>query len=73
MTTDNGKTGPGSALDESRWVKVSDLCRLTSLSRRTVFRLLAQGRIPEPVRLGPRLLRWRARDVEKFLEQGAET
>jgi len=36
----------------------------------TLWRAVKQERIPKPIRFGPRLLRWRLRDIERFV--GAE-
>ena len=38
------------------------------ISRTTTYRWLQDGTLPAPVRLGPRFLRWRRRDIEAFLE-----
>ena len=40
---------------------------LLGVSRTTLYRMLADGSLPEPVRLG-RLLKWRSRDVERYLD-----
>jgi prophage regulatory protein len=48
---------------------VEDLADLLSLSRRTVWRWLNDGRLPVPLRLSPRVVRWRASDVQQFLDR----
>ena len=34
---------------------------------RTVWRWAAAGRIPEPIQIGPKSIRWRLVDIEKFI------
>ena len=46
-----------------------ELARRMSISVRTVWRLSGEGRLPRPVRLGDRIVRWRVSDVEAFLEK----
>jgi len=40
-----------------------------SMSVRTLYRMAARGRAPRPVRLGRKLIRWRRRDVERYVRQ----
>ena len=42
---------------------------VTSLSRSTLYDMMAKGRFPKPVRLGPSRVAWRERAVVAFLEQ----
>jgi excisionase family DNA binding protein len=35
---------------------------------RTLWRLLAQGKFPQPVRASNRLVRWRMADVQEYIE-----
>ncbi|WP_395317025.1 helix-turn-helix transcriptional regulator [Variovorax sp. UC74_104] len=41
---------------------------LTTLSRSELYRRLAAGTFPAPVKLGARAVRWRAGDVATYLE-----
>ena len=50
-------------------LSVSDLAQLLRTSTRTIWRLLEQGKLPAPARLGTRL-RWRARDLQDWIEAG---
>jgi predicted DNA-binding transcriptional regulator AlpA len=38
-------------------------------STRTVWRYVAQGLLPEPIRLSPQKCLWRSSDVRKLLEE----
>jgi excisionase family DNA binding protein len=42
---------------------------LLGTSKRQVWRLESAGRIPKPVRLGGRLVRWRWTDLVGFVDQ----
>ena len=38
------------------------------VSRSTVYRWMRTGQFPEPVRVGPRAVRWPASEIEAYLE-----
>ncbi len=46
------------------YLSARQLAGLLSISVRSVWRLAAAGKLPEPVRLGRRIARWREADVE---------
>lgn len=48
-------------------LKISTVCALAGLSRATIYRLLAEHRFVEPVRLSPRCIRFRASAVTAWL------
>jgi excisionase family DNA binding protein len=54
-------------MTEKDLLTVQDVARRLSVSVRTVWRWLAGGHLPAPVRLRPYCTRWRARDVEGFI------
>lgn len=39
----------------------------TSLTRQTIYRLVAEGKFPRPVHLAERSPRWLAEEVDKYL------
>jgi excisionase family DNA binding protein len=39
-----------------------------SVSVRTVWRLLERNELPQPVRYNRKLVRWRAMDIERYVE-----
>ncbi len=43
--------------------------KLLGVSPRTLERWGREGRGPRPIRVGPRLVRYRERDVERWLEK----
>ena len=44
-----------------------EVARRLKISARTVWRWVAQGALPAPVRLRPHSPRWRAADIESWL------
>ena len=41
--------------------------RLTGLSCSTIYRLMRAGKFPEPIRVGPRAVRWPQSEVENYV------
>jgi prophage regulatory protein len=39
-----------------------------SISQRTIYRLMKRKQFPRPVRLGTRHVRWKASDVQRYLD-----
>ncbi len=51
------------------YLSAKQLAARLSVSVRTIWRLTAAGRLPQPVRLGRRMARWREADVQRVLDQ----
>jgi predicted DNA-binding transcriptional regulator AlpA len=49
-------------------LRISDVTRLTGLSRTTLWRLERQGQFPTRVRLGLNSVGWRDEEVEHWVE-----
>lgn len=49
-------------------LKAADVARLLRVSVRQVWRLVASGALPEPVKLAARTVRWREADLAAWLE-----
>lgn len=47
----------------------NDVAAMLRVSRRTVSRLRVRGELPAPVVLGANIVRWRAADVEEYLNR----
>lgn len=47
-------------------LKAEDLAELLGISLRSVWRRIADGSVPKPVRIG-RLVRWHRQTIEKWL------
>ena len=41
---------------------------MTALSQGTLYHLMSEGRFPRPLKVGKRAVRWRAVEVEAWLE-----
>ncbi len=50
------------------FLRLQAVIRVTGLSRSTLYRLIADEQFPRPVRLGPRAVAWRRKDVEAWGE-----
>jgi len=48
---------------------VRQVAEALAVHPRSIWRLVASGTLPRPVRLGPKLVRWRLRDVESAIER----
>lgn len=54
---------------ESLLISAEQLSELLQLSTRTLWRLVHEGRIPVPVRIG-RSVRWKRAEIEMWIEAG---
>lgn len=49
-------------------LQADQVAELLGVSSRSVWRMAAAGDIPAPVKIGPRLVRWRLATLERYLE-----
>lgn len=56
-------------MSQSPWLPDKQVAIRLHVSRVTVWRWAASGRLPPPVRLGPHTTRWRLADIEAFEAQ----
>ena len=49
-------------------LKASEVARITTLSRPTIYRLIEQGRFPRPLQLSNQAVGWRKNEIEDWLE-----
>lgn len=47
---------------------IFDVAFRLNISVRTAWRWLSQGRLPQPIRYSRRLVRWRTRDLEFYVQ-----
>lgn len=52
-------------------VNVREVADLLGVNPRTVWRMAQTGDIPAPIRLGPRVVRWRLADLREHLDRKA--
>ena len=57
--------------DSPRLLNLAEVCKMTTLSRATVYRHIADGRFPRPLRLAGRRVAWRFRDICAWLDDSA--
>jgi excisionase family DNA binding protein len=50
-----------------RMIDVKEVATILKVSKRTVWRLVASGELPQPIRFG-RNVRWKLEDVEAWIE-----
>lgn len=48
-------------------ISISELQQRLKVSRATVYRMIERGELPEPVKLGPRMSRFRQSDIDQAL------
>jgi predicted DNA-binding transcriptional regulator AlpA len=53
----------------SQLIKVNDVGEMLKMHPRSVWRAAAAGDIPKPIRIGPRVVRWRLGDLQAFIEE----
>lgn len=46
---------------------------LTGLSRSTIYRLIAEGNFPKPIKLGARASGWRQSEIEAWIDSRSST
>ena len=49
------------------YIGMSDVCRLFGKSRKTIYNMIGDGRLPKPLRFGS-LLVWDEKDVQNWLK-----
>jgi prophage regulatory protein len=58
-------SSPGSA-SPRLFARLPTVLAATGLGRSTIYRLIADGSFPAPVRLGPRAVAWRWSDLDQW-------
>jgi excisionase family DNA binding protein len=54
---------------ETKLLTVQQVAARLALSVRTVWRRTATGELPAPVRFPGRIVRWRSRDLDRYIDQ----
>ena len=49
-------------------LKRHDVEKRCQISRSAIYRLMRTGQFPEPIRIGPRAVRWPESEIEAWLE-----
>ena len=45
-----------------------EVAGLLAVSRRTLWRMVARGEVPEPIRYNRKLVRWKSSDIARYLD-----
>ena len=53
--------------DTDRLLRREEVEAQTGLSRSAIYRLMRAGQFPEPVKIGPRAVRWPQSELNEFL------
>ena len=53
--------------DDATLLKARELAQLLAVSSDMVYRLEANGTIPQAIKLGPRTFRWRRSEVQRWV------
>ena len=59
-------------LEERRIIRRDEVSKLTGLARATIYKKVADGSFPAPIRLGARSVGWRLSDVIAWLAGAGE-
>lgn len=49
-------------------IRLTQVMECTGLARSTVYKFIAQGDFPKPVKLGPRVAAWVETEVQQWIE-----
>lgn len=52
-------------------IKITDVIKLTTLSRSTIYDRVAKGEFPNRIQLSPRRVAWRRVDIENWIANQA--
>jgi len=56
-------------LEEMGLLRLPEVLKIFPVSRSSWWSGISGGRFPKPVKLGPRAVAWRARDIKNLLER----
>ncbi len=63
-----GHAKPGGESLERLLVTTAQVASMLSISKREVERMVADGRLPQPIRLGKRLVRWNLDTIRRWVD-----
>lgn len=56
-------------LTDARIIRLPEVVKLVGLKTSTIYAAMREGRFPASVKLGPRLVGWRAGDISRWLAE----
>ncbi len=57
------------AAQEERPLTVNDVAKILCVTKRTIWRYVDQGKLPKPVHINCRVVRWRASDIRNIIAE----
>ena len=54
---------------EARYLTIEAACGYLSVTRNTLNRMVDEGLIPKPIRMGPRLIRFDREEIDQWLDR----
>ena len=67
--TDNDAPRRVGAASNAQLIKVAEVAQIAAISPRTLWRLVSEGKFPQPVRIGS-CTRWRLAEIERWIVNG---
>lgn len=64
------QAAPGSSRGPGALLTAQGVAELLDVDVRTVWRMRDAGHIPQPLRIGRKVIRWRLAEVEKWIADG---
>ncbi|MDE2842365.1 MAG: AlpA family phage regulatory protein [Chloroflexota bacterium] len=49
-------------------LRIADVLEVVGVSRSTLYKMIADGRFPRPMRVGQRAARWRQSDIQRWMD-----
>ena len=68
VTYTAGHAATGSTFPAPAFFRMADVVRITSLSRATVYRRIAEGKFPPPIHLGGRACGWSPSALQRWID-----
>jgi prophage regulatory protein len=59
----------GISFGNSQLLRAAELSSVLGISQTTLWRWRKNGTIPHPISLGPRMVGWRRKDIDEWLNQ----
>jgi prophage regulatory protein len=56
---------------DERLLRARDVATKVSLSRQHIYKLVAQGKFPKPIKLSANAVRWLEKDIDKWIREKA--